>query len=393
MASESSPLWDGGRRRNKSVLGASRAAAVFACLALTGALTYAAQRRQLNVAGVAEAQAEPSEALTTATPPAASSSSSSNRAADDDAVGTVVVTDPDDDGKASVDDGTLLSPETDDGDDDGGGDDDDACAAITDEGECHASSACQWKSDDSTCFASQLDDDDRAAQPDQPTVATADDGASGDDGAGDDGASGLVSGLSLSVSNEYERTLGYSIGDGLYPFENLVEMYKPTRLTVSDTAGDPQQNENYTWIVRGTDDARHAPTKLTARGDVVEARFVQLGSNLVLVTVRPTSGTRFRSGDTLCGGSLGRPSIQYERETSPVSYPPSVPSFLAYSYGGQRRRAAWQERRRGIHRPRRLPDQHPPRMQGQVLHSTHYATASVGESTDGQYGRFSGPSR
>ena len=40
--------------------------------------------------------------------------------------------------------------------------------------------------------------------------------------------------LQLHVANDYERTLGIPIGDGMYPFEHLVEMYQVTSLTLQE---------------------------------------------------------------------------------------------------------------------------------------------------------------
>jgi len=91
--------------------------------------------------------------------------------------------------------------------------------------------------------------------------------------------------LALAVSNEYERRLGQQIGDGLYPIANLVEMHKPTKLSVRGALGD-EDREEYAWEIASGLGGDAAPHALTSRGDAVEATFVALGAHAVRVTPR-----------------------------------------------------------------------------------------------------------
>ena len=79
---------------------------------------------------------------------------------------------------------------------------------------------------------------------------------------------------SLKTRSDYEEALVQEIGDGLYPFENLVELHRPTTLTLEDYEGD---EEDVYWSTEGTSGEEGS----RPGGSVVRVTFVTPGQHAI----------------------------------------------------------------------------------------------------------------
>ena len=135
-----------------------------------------------------------------------------------------------------------------------------------------------------------------------------DDGGGGDDDDGGRGAAGAGASagnatLRLSCSNDYERTLGIPIGDGLYEQYGglLAEMHQVTRLEASVARGDGADDDgddgggsaSYDWDVDGDAVSRGG-------GRAVNVTFSALGAHAVRVS-RSLAGSVLGMGGAVTG--------------------------------------------------------------------------------------------
>ena len=101
-------------------------------------------------------------------------------------------------------------------------------------------------------------------------------------------ASALSADLAFLHFSSYEVDTGVPIGDGLYPFPNLVEMHRMTNLSLTSSFARDSLDEawsNVYWVVAGTSgEEGHSP-----RGASVNVRFVVLGEHNVQVKARASS--------------------------------------------------------------------------------------------------------
>lgn len=86
--------------------------------------------------------------------------------------------------------------------------------------------------------------------------------------------------------SEYEERFG-PIGNGLYPHENLVEMFQPTTLSIEFEGIDVDDGE-VSWRVPGT----YQADALELAGKQVRVTFVELGKHRVVVST--SRGQRYK---------------------------------------------------------------------------------------------------
>ena len=132
------------------------------------------------------------------------------------------------------------------------------------------------------------------------------DAAAGGGGGGGGGATAAAAAnatLRLSCSNDYERTLGIPIGDGLYEQYGglLAEMHQVTRLEASVARGDGADDDgddgggsaSYDWDVDGDAVSRGG-------GRAVNVTFSALGAHAVRVS-RSLAGSVLGMGGAVTG--------------------------------------------------------------------------------------------
>ena len=90
--------------------------------------------------------------------------------------------------------------------------------------------------------------------------------------------------LKLRASSGYERQLGVAIGDGRYPFPNLVEIHQPTRLELATDADEFElvRAEHATWRIEAAETAGATEEGgVTHTGNPVDFTFTKLGRTFV----------------------------------------------------------------------------------------------------------------